>query len=71
MNLNGHWIMICINYLDKKIQFLDPATRVFSAETALPENTMKYVTDNLVMFFIFDHFFRFKISREPLNDEIY
>ena len=45
--MNDHWILICLDYILKQVQFLNHVIR--TSETVLPHNTMKYVADNLVL----------------------
>lgn len=49
--LNEHWILICINYLVKKVHFFDPAIRASNSESVLPTNSIKFATNNVVINF--------------------
>ncbi|XP_039855786.1 uncharacterized protein LOC120713886 isoform X1 [Panicum virgatum] len=49
--LNEHWILICINYLVKKVHFFDPAIRASNSESVLPANSIKFATNNVVINF--------------------
>jgi len=49
--LNDHWVLICINYLLKQVEFFDPSIHVQSSESVLPINSINYIANNVVFNF--------------------